>query len=329
MAFLQITLVLLAALNTVAHPAPFPNELTPSPTRPRAVTVHPHALAPPNCFPALGFKMPSAVPTSLTNWWCDPSTEYAWLGFSYEISACQSLSQLTTEFKDIRNTFKGRYVRLYGFCDTPGPPRRALLKILHSNSKAKFVTRALQFGSEPLFDFALEPTTLASEITKAKANLSSLGIPVTISELAYGYQERASLGSQKVLDAIQLIDAHILPFFSQEASIANKSWPLVQSDLNWFLDNGGGKKIYFSQNGWPSVTSDGVQPNSPSAVANVQNEHDYLNVLDSHCSFFKTVPGGGVGWFWHIYSDKQEPGYGLYGTNGKLKFSPFAPKTSC
>lgn len=28
-----------------------------------------------------------------------------------------------------------------------------------------------------------------------------------------------------------------------------------------------------SQNGWPSVTSPGVQPNSPSAVADVQNEH--------------------------------------------------------
>ena len=27
-----------------------------------------------------------------------------------------------------------------------------------------------------------------------------------------------------------------------------------------------------TQNGWPSKTSDGVQPNSPSAVANVANE---------------------------------------------------------
>ena len=27
-----------------------------------------------------------------------------------------------------------------------------------------------------------------------------------------------------------------------------------------------------SQNGWPSETSEGVQPNSPDAVADVQNE---------------------------------------------------------
>jgi hypothetical protein len=31
--------------------------------------------------------------------------------------------------------------------------RDTLLGILHSNPKAKFVTRVLQFGSEPLFDW--------------------------------------------------------------------------------------------------------------------------------------------------------------------------------
>ncbi len=42
----------------------------------------------PNCFPALGFKMPASVPSSLTNWWCNPAKEYAFLGFSYEVTAC-------------------------------------------------------------------------------------------------------------------------------------------------------------------------------------------------------------------------------------------------
>lgn len=97
------------------------------------------------------------------------------------------------------------------------------------------------------------------------------------------------------------------------------------------------------------MTSSGVQPNSPSAVANVQNEkvgscfpelgpkvtplilltQDYYNVLDSHCSDLKAVPGGGVGWFAHIYSDAQEPGYGIYdASETTLKF-PFSPRTSC
>lgn len=51
-------------------------------------------------------------------------------------------------------------------------------------------------------------------------------------------------------------------------------------------------------------------------------------MLDSHCEDLKALPCGGVGWFAHIYSDAQEPGYGIYDTNGKLKFN-FKPRTSC
>ncbi|KAJ7204858.1 glycoside hydrolase superfamily [Mycena haematopus] len=294
--------------------------------------------------------MPSGTPSTLTNWWCDPSTEYGFDGFSYEVTACQSLSKLQSDFLEIRKTFSSRYIRMYGFCDRAGDNdivdaawgagigvhaliwfgfdgtdewmgrRDTLFGILHSNPKAKFVTRALQFGSEPLYDWALAPD-LADQVKAAKDNLSSLQIPVTISEMAYGYQERG--GAQDVLDAIQLIDAHILPFFSSEASTANKAWPLVLTDLNWFIEHGRGKKIYLSETGWPSV------PNSPYAVADVQNEHDYYSLLDEHCTDLKAMPGGGVGWFWHIYSDNMEPGYGLFSTKGELKFSPFSPKTSC
>ena len=71
-----------------------------------------------------------------------------------------------------------------------------------------------------------------------------------------------------------------------------------------------------------------MQPNSPNAVANVANEQAYYQLLDNHCSDFQNTVGGGVGWFAHIYSDNQEPGYGIYGYNGQLKF-PFAPKTTC
>ncbi|KAJ6468303.1 glycoside hydrolase superfamily [Mycena sanguinolenta] len=291
--------------------------------------------------------MPSSTPSSLTNWWCDPSTEYGFVGFSYEVTDCQSLSELQSDFLKIRQTFNSRYIRIndiveaawgagigvhaliwFGFDGTDQwkSRRDTLFGILHSNPKAKFVTRALQFGSEPLYDWVLDPPVLAAQVTAAKANLSSLQIPVTISEMAYGYQEHEDDGAQDVLDAIQLIDAHMLPFFSTEASTANKAWPIVLTDLNWFIANGEGKKIYLTENGWPSVTSDGVQPNSPSAVANVQNEHDYYTLLDGHCTDFKAM---NVGWFWHIYSDNMEPGYGLLSTSGKLKFSPFSPKTSC
>jgi len=104
-----------------------------------------------------------------------------------------------------------------------------------------------------------------------------------------------------------------------------------------------------TQNGWPSVTSSGVEPNSQSAVADVANEKvscnrsicrhpmrdqhlfffkAYYELLDSKCSYFKDAPNGGIGWFAHIYSENQEPGYGIYGTDDKLKI-PFNPRYSC
>lgn len=47
------------------------------------------ALPAPFCFPALGFVMPPFLPLDNTHWWCDPSTEYAFVGFSYEVTACK------------------------------------------------------------------------------------------------------------------------------------------------------------------------------------------------------------------------------------------------
>ncbi|KAJ3841837.1 glycoside hydrolase superfamily [Lentinula raphanica] len=338
--------------------------------------------------------MPSTLPASTDEWWCPMDIEYGFVGFSYEVTACQSLSELERDFENIRLKFKGRYIRMYGFCDNDGfydniieaawtagigvhaliwfgfdgsdqwmTRRDNLFATLHSNPKAPFVTRAVQFGSEPLYDSVLSPQDLADQVWNARYQLSDLRIPVTVSDLAYSYQVRRPSVSQKgtalkacsslkkyggapeVLEAINFVDAHMLPFFSQQASIgkhcndlfrqdlnhvllANESWPLVLNDLNWFVNNAYGKKIYLSENGWPSTTYPGVQPNSPYAVADVQNEQNYFDLLDSQCTFFKTVLGGGVGWFAHIYSDNMEPGYGIYATNGQLKF-PFAPKTSC
>ena len=63
------------------------------------------------------------------------SNEYAFVGFSYEVSECefnlskrsqvvtflgQSFSGLKRDFTDIRQRFRGRYVRIYGACDKQG-----------------------------------------------------------------------------------------------------------------------------------------------------------------------------------------------------------------
>ncbi|KAI0051806.1 glycoside hydrolase family 17 protein [Auriscalpium vulgare] len=355
MAFLSLLSSLFVPLLGIVHACALPSPAShPSALQEASVALSADAGT---CFPAVGYNTPSSVPSSLTNWWCDPENEYAFMGFSYEVTACQSLSQLQREFADMRNTFNSRFVRLYGSCDRKGfyddivtaawdntlgvhaliwfgfdgtdqwkGRRDTLFATLHSNPKAKFVTRGVQFGSEPLFDSVLSPNDLTAQVVAAKKNLSSLSIPVTVSELAYGYQERG--GAQNVLDSLDFINIHMLPFFSQKASTASQAWPLVQTDLDWFVDHGNGKKMYFDENGWPSVTSPGVKPNSPKAVADVTNEHAYYTLLDQHCPDLKAGVAGGVGWFAHIYSDDQEPGYGIYDSSGKLKF-PFKPRTTC
>ena len=45
-----------------------------------------------SCFPAYGFQMPSDVPVNMDGWWCNPADEYAFLGFSYEITLCELLT---------------------------------------------------------------------------------------------------------------------------------------------------------------------------------------------------------------------------------------------
>jgi hypothetical protein len=122
-------------LNGGSSPSPSSSAPSTTPTT-ASNTTKTSSPPPPPCFPALSFQMPSSVPDSLDNWWCPMDIEYGFVGFSYEITACsslrafsspeadgdsgQSLTQLKQDFADIRNTFSGRYVRLYGFCDNSG-----------------------------------------------------------------------------------------------------------------------------------------------------------------------------------------------------------------
>lgn len=188
----------------------------------------------------------------------------------------QSASQLQKEFKDIKETYGSRYVRLYGACDKDGfiddlvdaawdnglglhqliwfgfnggnqwqRRRDAIYSNLKSNPKAKFVTRVVQFGSEPLFDQVLPESELASNVKSAKQTLKQYGVNVTVSDMAYGFQENG--GAQDVLDAMDWVNAHMLPFFSTKATTGAAAWPLVQTDINWFQQHAKGKKIYMDE----------------------------------------------------------------------------------
>ena len=107
----------------------------------------------------------------------------------------------------------------------------ALSSILHTNPLGPFVTRVVQMGTEPLFDDVITPEALTTQVNNAKQNLSDISINVTVSELAYGYQERNASGSQAVLDAIDSINAHMLPFFAGDATSGVYLVPRVQIGL--------------------------------------------------------------------------------------------------
>ena len=108
--------------------------------------------------------------------------------------------------------------------------RDTLFATLHSNPKAPFVTRVVQFGVQPLFDQVLSPAQLTTQVIAAKQNLSDIGIPVTVSELAYGYQRNG--GAQDVLDAIDSININMLPFFAARAT-TGMYLPLLSPRLSY------------------------------------------------------------------------------------------------
>ena len=56
--------------------------------------------------------------TKLHNVTLDPSC-LSVRGLTFPTHTGQSKSKLSSEFADIRNRFKGRYIRLYGACDRP------------------------------------------------------------------------------------------------------------------------------------------------------------------------------------------------------------------
>lgn len=57
---------------------------------------------------------------------------------------------------------------------------------------------------------------MAEQVIAAKVTLADLKIPVTISEMAYGFQSHNDTAD--LLAALDVIDAHILPFFASDAS---------------------------------------------------------------------------------------------------------------
>ncbi|KAK4698973.1 hypothetical protein P7C70_g7296, partial [Phenoliferia sp. Uapishka_3] len=222
----------------------------PNPKKSTPVVVAAAPVKPTGCFPGSGLEVPSTMATasSLSQWWCPHSTEYAFMGFSYDQTPCQSGEQLAADFLKMKKTFNARYVRLYGTCDSDSnyndnlvnaaanakigiyaliwfgfdgddlwKGRMArLVKTIKTNPKAPYVIRNIAVGSEPLFDGVLSPSDLAGQVNSLRATLSQYGIQTSISEMPYGYQSNGD--APQIFKAIDIVEGHVLPFFDGAAT---------------------------------------------------------------------------------------------------------------
>jgi len=288
------------------------------------------------------------------------SSMYGWEGFVYDLEGCPSESTMTSQFRSMVSR-GARVVMPTLYCDgqdtesyyasvltaaasagikvmpciwtltfdgqtfdgTIVPRINAWTKAVLGNPN---VVLAVALGDEPLYDWDFgDPDTLAQYITNMKQTFNNAGqsIPVSISDLAYGWQQAGDTSS--VQSAVDFYMINNFPYFAQNAQSGNSasSWTNFQTDMNYFKSIAGGKPLLVTQTGWPS-NENLYAPNSPDVVATVASEQAYWNLLDGHCSdYFKANK---VGWMWRAWDDHLD-GWGVKSTSQTDKWSWSAKQT--
>ncbi|KAH9812873.1 glycoside hydrolase superfamily [Melampsora americana] len=286
-----------------------------------------------------------------SGWWCERKDEYAWLGFSYDVGDCPSENEMSLRFKWMKKMKGARYVRIYNTCDQilfnqnlinsavnaqigiygliwfgfQGDSlwkirKENLLKEIRKNKWAPYVIRVITLGSEPLFDEVLNVKELTDELKKLSNELKPYGIPVTISEMTYGFQKNHD--SPSLFEVMDLISLNVLPVFDTDASTSNLAWRFVKFCISYGKLHGNGKPVVITQTGWPSNKD---QAGDSKAMTDIRQEKDYFDLLNDHCDDFKEQ---GVGWFAHIFAEESLSGWGIVLENNSEKFS-FNPLTNC
>lgn len=186
---------------------------------------------------------------------------------------------------------------------------------------------AVALGDEPLFDNdAGSPSALASYIVQMKSAFTSAGlnIPVSISELAFGWQSSGDISS--VQEAVDFFMINNFPYFSFDATSGGSdiAWNDFLKDMEYYETISQGKPLLVTQTGWPSNENE-FAPNSPDVVASIASEEAFWNLLDSHCKdYFKTK---NIGWMWRSW-DNAIDGWGVMDARGKDKWD-WQAKSKC
>jgi len=186
---------------------------------------------------------------------------------------------------------------------------------------------AVALGDEPLYDNdAGSADNLAKYVLQMKSafNNAGLSIPVSISELAYGWQ--ISNDITKLVDAVDFFMINNFPYFAFDAQSggSSTSWSDFTGDISYYESIANGKPLLVTQTGWPS-NEDLWSPNSKKVVASVPSEEAYWKLLDGHCEdFFKAK---NIGWMWRSWDDVIA-GWGTLYSNGTAKWN-FSAKQTC
>jgi exo-beta-1,3-glucanase (GH17 family) len=122
------------------------------------------------------------------------------------------------------------------------------------------VIRNIAVGSEPLYDWVMDQSALATQIYSLKSKLSMYGMQVSmsfpaiilakldaqtaqtaLSDLPYGYQSQGN--APDVFKAVDIVEGNVLPFFDGSATTGGKAWGVVSWSISYFQQYGKGKLI--------------------------------------------------------------------------------------
>jgi len=274
---------------------------------------------------------------------------HAFAGFVYAVSPCPSKSKAASDFSAMKKmgartviTFdvcQGQdqatfYGNMIAAAQQAGMMIIPLIPTLSTNiqNEQDGVVAAIKanpgpvlavaLGDEPVYDNDFGSVgNLISHINSIKSALSSHGIPVSISDMAFGWQQAGGQVSQ-LAAAVDVFMVNNFPYFAGGAGNGDNAWNNFKSDMSFFQGIAKGKPIIVTQTGWPS---DQREFPSNGATASVANEHKFYSLLDSHCSdFFKA---NNIAWMWRGYDDSIA-GWGILDANGNQKFAATA-RSSC
>ncbi|OZJ03849.1 hypothetical protein BZG36_04311 [Bifiguratus adelaidae] len=179
---------------------------------------------------------------------------YGWAGFVYALDACKSRSDMAAVFAAMKA--KGaRSIITFDYCDNAAFGRDLLNAVNDS-------------------DIYIFPQHYSYENNFKNAGLD---IPVSISELAYGWQQAGDFSA--VQNALDLFMINNFPYFAQNAEEGGSSstWSKFINDMNYYVSIANGKPLVVTQTVWPS-NEDEFAPNSPNIVVNAQSGQDNWNL---------------------------------------------------